>query len=161
MSNKGWKTDKLKDLCQSLKTSLMELSRLKAQIGKLNEKEGVEIEEELHDDLCSIMQQETVILYQNFQLSKVFLGPADSGYFQEAQQWQWHPIIIKWCLHLNALSSAAYRAPLALLPCLLNDYVIAATILRPDLASQRTSSSKSLSNLKTVFPPSTGMFNPS
>ena len=58
--------DKLKGLSQSLKVTQHELNRMKAQVARLHENEGVKVEEEFHDDLSSIMYQQIVNVYQKF-----------------------------------------------------------------------------------------------
>ena len=88
--------------------------RLKEKISQLTEATAVEVSTDLHQDLSQIMKD------NDAEVTRVF----SSGSFQrlfwahqmkaiqasDKRQVRWHPMMIKWCLHLKMLSSAAYRA---------------------------------------------------
>ena len=90
------------------------VKRLKEKIQKLTETSAVEVTTDLHNDLSQIMED------NDADIARVF----SSGSFQrlfwmhqlqalrakDKRQVRWHPMMIRWCLHLKMLSSAAYRA---------------------------------------------------
>ena len=80
----------------------------------LSEKNSVSVDDTLHADLCCLMEDHQ---------AAVLSANADDGSFShvlwqqqmeasrqhDARTMRWHPLMIKWCLHLRLKSSGAYR----------------------------------------------------
>ena len=87
---------------------------LRRKIMSLSEKNSVSVDDTLHADLCCLMEEHQAV---------VMSANADDGSFSHIfwqQQMEasrqhdtrtmcWHPLMIKWCLHLRLKSSGAYR----------------------------------------------------
>jgi hypothetical protein len=103
----------MKVLKQTLDSAKHKIAYLQEQIKQSIDKNGVLLDEQLSNDLSDIMIENNDSIAGQF--------PADS--FQRLfweQQIQaakakktgirWHPMIVRWCLNLKLLSSAAYRS---------------------------------------------------
>ena len=70
----------------------------------------------LHDDLSTIMteNENTHDVREAFaegSFRRVFWDQQlENSKKADARQYRWHPLMIKWCLNLNLMSSAAYHA---------------------------------------------------
>lgn len=106
------KQTRMKVLKQTLDSAKHKIAYLQEQIKQSIDKNGVLLDEQLSNDLSGIMKENDSSIAGQF--------PADS--FQRLfwdQQIQaakgkmgicWHPMIIRWCLSLKLLSSAAYHS---------------------------------------------------
>lgn len=91
-----------------------EIKRLQEKVGKLTQKHGEMIDTDLHEELLSIMKERT------HEVQNVYPEGSFGRLFWEEQLHatkakdprlvRWHPLIIRWCLNLKLLSSAAYHA---------------------------------------------------
>lgn len=90
------------------------VKQLSANIKRLVASQSVQVDKELHSDLASVMEANNSHIHdqfaensfqrlfwdQQFQMSKC----------KTSRQYRWHPMMVKWCLHLKLISSAAYHA---------------------------------------------------
>ena len=90
------------------------VKRLKDSITKMMDKDAVEVNERMNDDLSRLMEdhhQQVTSEFPEDSFQKLFweqqLKMAST---RDARQMRWHPMIIKWCLYLKMISSAAYGA---------------------------------------------------
>ena len=107
------KLAKLATLAREKHAALRKVSQLQDRIAALTAESGIVVNKEMDADLKAIMNLETEKVYSTF--------PEDS--FQHLfwkqqvmahsatgpQQRRWHPLLIKWCLNLRMMSSAAYH----------------------------------------------------
>ena len=93
--------------------SARRLRQLQEQIAKLTSENGVDVEEELDADLALIMEQESEKVCSTFaegSFQHLFWKQQMEARLEtKPQQRRWHPLLIKWCLNLRMISSAAYH----------------------------------------------------
>lgn len=81
---------------------------------RMNDKSGVEVDEELYGDLSGIMEEMTNKVEKKFpedSFGSVFWAQQlQASRVNDYRQMRWHPAIIKWCLSMKMLSSSSYRA---------------------------------------------------
>ena len=74
----------------------------------------VELDDQMNSDLLKIMDENTERVKSDFaenSFQRLFWEQQlKSTKVKDKRQMSWHPMIIKWCLHLKMLSSAAYHA---------------------------------------------------
>ena len=75
---------------------------------------GVEVDSELHSDLSGIMKERTDDVRKTFpegSFQSLFWDQQlQASQAKDHRQVRWHPMIIKWCLHLKMISFGAYHA---------------------------------------------------
>ena len=87
------------------------VKKLRETIQHSTEQNGVEVDENLHTDLVSIMKNNYSSVEAQFPV-----GTFRHLFWKEqmkcamARQMRWHPTMIKWCLNLKLLSSVAYHS---------------------------------------------------
>ena len=105
---------KISKLKQRVKIAESEVVRLKEKVLNMLEKSGEEIDEGLHGDLSSIVQEKSEDIHTFFPegtFRRVFWDQqVKNSRKSDSRQYRWHPLMIKWCLNLKLLSSAAYHA---------------------------------------------------
>ena len=73
----------------------------------------VEVDDQMNSDLLKIMDENTERVKSDFaenSFQRLFWEQQlKSTKVKDKRQMRWHPMIIKWCLHLKMLSSAAYH----------------------------------------------------
>ena len=96
---------KMKECKARLRKTEQQLNKMKQALDKQVKETGLHLDEEVHNELLVIMQQNSA------ELAKVF--PSDSlrhlfwkQQFEAAsksnpKQMKWHPLMIRWCLRLN------------------------------------------------------------
>ena len=89
--------------------------KVKTMMEKLTEKNGVELESDMHKDMETIMNEMTGTVRNDYsegsfrhlfwdQQLQLLQAKKDH------RQIRWHPALIKWCLHLKFKSTSAYHA---------------------------------------------------
>lgn len=105
------KISKLKKRAQSAER---ELSKLQAVVKQLSEKQGECVDDVLHGDLVSIMKEnsnEIAKTYPEGSFKRLFWEEQfRAANVKDSRAMRWHPLIIRWCLNLRLISSAAYHA---------------------------------------------------
>ena len=91
-----------------------EIKKLRRKIAQLTYKHGEAVELDLHNELLNVMKQKTkdvLDAYPEGSFTRLFweeqLRAAKAS---DPRQMRWHPLIVRWCLNLKLLSSAAYHA---------------------------------------------------
>lgn len=91
-----------------------QVDQLKQHISRLTDTNGIIVEEDMDADLRRIMDDNDEIICstnspQSFEY--VFWKQQREAMSKsDARQMRWHPMMIKWCLHLHMLSSASYNS---------------------------------------------------
>ena len=82
-----------------------EVARLKKKVCNLIQK-GEELDQGLHKDLSAIMHDSTPNMHKAFPegtFCRVFWDQQlENAKKDDARQFRWHPLIIKWCLNLSS-----------------------------------------------------------
>ena len=91
-----------------------ELRHLKQKIQQSADSIGVNVDEPLHHDLCSRMDEKNDVVKDNFP-EGTFKRPfwdeqLKAAQVSNARQMRWHPMMIRLCLNLKLLSSRAYHS---------------------------------------------------
>ena len=96
------------------KSAEVELQKLKVKVRELTQNQGQIIDGAFHDDLFGIMQEnneEVKKKYPEGSFQRLFWEEQiNAARVKNSRQIRWHPLIIRWCLNLKLLSSAAYHA---------------------------------------------------
>ena len=90
------------------------ISRLRDSIDKLVTKDSVEIDSEFESDLSQIMHSHTESIRETCpeeSLRRILWEQQLQALLKpNRKQMKWHPLLIRWCLNLKLISSAAYHA---------------------------------------------------
>ena len=108
------KKTRLTNLHSANKALQRQVDQLRQRIEDMTEKNGIIVEEEMDADLRRIMDDNDANICsasapQSFQClfwkqQREAMGKSNP------RQMRWHPMMIKWCLHLHMLSSASYNS---------------------------------------------------
>ena len=133
-TNDRWLTPAEKDakstmLRQRAKSAESALRYMKKKIEISNKKLGVEVDDDLHGGLQSILSENSSSILEKYpegSFHHLFWNQQVKALSTSPKQCRWHPMLIRWCLHLKMLSSAAYDSLRGILrlPCgrTLQDY---------------------------------------
>ena len=90
------------------------LARLRKRLEESINKSGVTVESDLHSDLVKTMEnnsEEIKKRYKEGTFRRLFWDQQmQAAKAKKPTQVRWHPMMIRWCLHLKLLSSSAYHA---------------------------------------------------
>ncbi len=90
------------------------LERLVHKIEASTKSKGVVVDDDLHQDLSTIVEEQTPSihkLYPEGSFKRLFWEQQRELVLkQNSKQMRWHPTFIKWCLNIKLHSSAAYEA---------------------------------------------------
>ncbi len=107
------KLTKLSNMRQRIKNAEATISWLKEKISDFIDRSDP-VDKVLHQDLKSILEENSEAVHESFPegtFRRVFWDQQfENSKKSNAKQYRWHPLIIKWCLNLKLLSSAAYHA---------------------------------------------------
>ena len=110
--------DELKDRLRATHTlqrnTHKKLERLRDKIVVSVEKNGVDIDEETHNDLLKVVEkcnEEELVKYPQDSFQQIFWQQQlqCARLSSNRRQRRWHPLMIKWALYLRHLSSKAYE----------------------------------------------------
>lgn len=108
------KLAKITCLRKRVKTAEAEIVRLKQKVLELIQEKGEDVDGGLHQDLSLIMQENTSDVHAAFPegtFRRIFWDQQlENSKKSNSRQYRWHPVMIKWCLNLKLISSAAYYA---------------------------------------------------
>ena len=108
------KKEKLKRLQVRAQTAEKEVQRLKLRIKESTEKHGIEVQDELHQDLSSIMETSNEAVTKEYppgSFRRLFWDEQlKANRLKDARQMRWHPMMIRWCLNLKLLSTSSYHS---------------------------------------------------
>ena len=112
--NTPQKKRKLEQLQVRASNSEKEVKKLQEKIEQCCERNGVQIHSSLNDDLIQIMSEYAAHVEEHFpegSFRRLFWKQQfQAARTKDARQMLWHPCMIRWCLNLKLLSSAAYHS---------------------------------------------------
>ena len=112
------KKKKISNLKKRVQSAEKELSKLQAKVKQLTQKQGESVSDALHDDLRSIMEENSDQIakaYPEGSFRRLFWEEQlRAASLKDSRAMRWHPLIIRWCLNLRLISSAAYHVLLVL-----------------------------------------------
>ena len=106
------KISRLHRLQQERKSALMCINRLKQKIADIIDRDGITVDNELHEDLKVITAEHTKEIeasnpHDGFK--RLFWEQQQkAASFKNSKSMRWHPLFIKWCIYLRHLSGSAY-----------------------------------------------------
>lgn len=112
------KKERMKKQHSQLRKMKLQLDRLKEKLEKLTENNGVNVDQGLHDDLCSIIhdKQGNISKLPEDSFKRVFWEQQSRAALKVAKSskkdcrgMRWHPLMIRWCLYLRHQSQKAYE----------------------------------------------------
>lgn len=126
------KRDRFTRLKKKAKAIERKLESKKRKIEEMTKASGVVLDEDLDGEILKIMDEHTDSVRSNYaedSFERLFWEQQKKARkLTNSKQMRWHPMIIKWCLNLKMISSAAYevlrRTGMLKLPCerTLRDY---------------------------------------
>lgn len=112
--NTPQKQRKMKNLQARAYSAEQEVKKLQEYIKSSTEKNGVLVDENLHNDLQAVMtdqSEEINRLFPEGSFRRLFWDEQlKMAKLQNSKNMRWHPMMIRWCLNLKLLSSSAYHA---------------------------------------------------
>ena len=112
--NTPQKKRKLEQLRVRASNAEKEVKKLQERIEQCAERNGVQIQPSLNDDFIHIMKENAAHVEENFpegSFRRLFREQQfRAAKTKDARQMRWHPCMIRWCLNLKLLSSAAYHS---------------------------------------------------
>ena len=108
------KQERLSKLHDAARVARQRIRRLEERLKRAIEKLGEVVDKGTHEGLCSIVSDSDASISEKFppesfgrlfweQQKKALQAKSASGI-------RWHPLMIKWCLHLHHLSGSGYEA---------------------------------------------------
>ena len=103
------KMSKLKD---RVRVAEKQVQNLRAKIKELTQEQGDDVDANLNANLLGIMNESCENIkraYPEGSFARLFWeDQLKAASVKDARQICWHPLMIKWCLNLKLISSAAY-----------------------------------------------------
>ena len=108
------KKNKMEKMKKRVRMAESEVQKLKKKVAQLTDDQGDTVDCTLHDDLVSIMNEKSDEIRQAYpegSFSRLLWDQQlQAAQINDSRQVRWHPLIIRWCLNLKLISSAAYHA---------------------------------------------------
>lgn len=103
---------KMSDLQAKVNKSKQMIKKLKSEIANLTERNGMQVDPELHDDMTTIMRECNIDkLLPEGSFKRLFWEEQlKMAKQKDARQMRWHPTMIRMCLNIKLLSSSTYHA---------------------------------------------------
>ena len=112
--NSPQKKQRISEWKSRAKAAEKKVCRLEERIRLSKEINGIDLDEGLHDDLSQIIMEKTGEIqakYDKESFQRLFWEQQLQAIKAKSPtQYRWHPMMVKWCLHLRMLSSFAYDA---------------------------------------------------
>ena len=133
-ANERWlntpqRKEKVLRLKSRMRASEKRVKYMEDKIKESTERKGVQVDDPLHVGLNQIMSDHTREIqkkYEEGSFHRLFWDQQTKNVSKYPTQRRWHPMLIRWCLHLKMMSSSAYDAlrGILTLPCgrTLQDY---------------------------------------
>ena len=114
--------EKAASLKRRMRSAESTVKYMKKKIASSTDKNGVSVDDSLHDGLRGMMSEFSVGVEEKFaenSFHRLFWDQQMKMLTKEPRQRRWHPMLIRWCLHLKKTSSAAYNSlrRILTLPC--------------------------------------------
>ena len=105
---------RLATMYKELRTARRQVGRLKARLSEATEAVGEVVSPDTHKSLKSIMAENESSVHENFPPDSfgriIWEEQKKAAAMSSSTGMRWHPLIIKWCIHLRHLSSGCYEA---------------------------------------------------
>lgn len=111
--NTPQKKTKLARVKLRLRASEKKSAYMKEKIKEILSEKAVEVDNQLHEGLNKIMDENARQVHEKYEegsFHRLFWDEQTSNMAKFPTQRRWHPMLIRWCLHLRMLSSRAYDA---------------------------------------------------
>lgn len=93
------------------KTLSRKIEQLKRKIQKMTQSVGVTLDDRLNSDMHTIVSQHSdKITHPPDSFAQIFWEQQKESMLKHPKQMRWHPMMIKWCIHLKMLSSSCYNS---------------------------------------------------
>ena len=104
---------KIKRLRGRLNAVEKQVQSRKQSIAKIMQEKGIEVDLDLSNDLEHILREETEKVRKECHVDSFkrlfWEQQLEAMKLKDKRQIRWHPVLIKWCLNLKLLSTAAYH----------------------------------------------------
>ena len=108
------KQERLSRLHNAARAAQRRISRLEARLEKAVSVAGEAVDDETHKDLHKIVSEEEASIHETFppdSFGRIFWDQQSKALkMKSLSGMRWHPLMIKWCLHLRHYSSSGYEA---------------------------------------------------
>ena len=107
------KVRKINELQANLRAAHHKLNEIKQFLTTEVEEKGMQLHDDTHNDLLSIMQENSQNIESNFpnnSFRQLFWKQQfEAALKNNPKQMKWHPLMIKWCLSIKLKSSTTYE----------------------------------------------------
>lgn len=87
------------------------IEQLKCKVEKLSQSAGVALDSHLNSDLQTIIAENNdKLAHPPDSFARIFWDQQRESLQKHPKQMRWHPMMIKWCIHLKMLSSSCYKS---------------------------------------------------
>ena len=106
------RTERIHRLQQDKKRYMLQLERLKQKIASAADRDGLVVDEEMHEDLKAMAAEYTEQVQESTteeSFRMLFWNQQQqAASLKNSKSMRWHPLFIKWCIYLRHLSGSAY-----------------------------------------------------
>ena len=107
------KNQRLSLLHQENRKAKQQIRRLNQKLEAITVQQGVNLSDELHNDIKQIASTNTQEIYSRYpenSFQRLFWDQqTKASSYQSSKSMKWHPLFIKWCLYLRHLSGKSYE----------------------------------------------------
>ena len=111
--NSPEKVRKINEIQAKLRAKRHQLNEIQQSLTTEVEKKGIQLHDDIHNDLLSIMQKNSQEIENNFpndSFRQLFWKQQfEAALKSNPKQMKWHPLMIKWCLSIKLKSSSTYE----------------------------------------------------
>ena len=111
--NTPQKVERLHKFRSFVRVCHQKVERLKKRATAIIEEEGIAVDEEINEDLGSIMRENSPKITEKYpadSFARIFWEQQlKAASLKDARSMKWAPMMIRWCLYLHHLSSSAYE----------------------------------------------------
>ena len=111
--NSPEKVRKINEIQAKLRAKRNQLNEIQQSLTTKVEKKGIQLHNDIHNDLLSIMQENSQEIENNFpndSFRQLFWKQQfEAALKSNPKQMKWHPLMIKWCLSIKLKSSTTYE----------------------------------------------------
>lgn len=102
---------RLQNSMSEVRTLNKRVSQLQEKLHKLTQSIGVNLDENMHSDMRAIVSENNITSeYPPDSFARIFWEQQSESMRKNPIQMRWHPMMVKWCIHLRMLSSSCYHS---------------------------------------------------
>jgi len=106
--------DQLISNIKRIRETQYHLNRVQESLINTVEEKGIELDNQTHNDMLTIMQEKSEEIEENFpndSFRQLFWKQQlEAAIKNNPKQMKWHPLMIRWCLSIRFKSSSPYEA---------------------------------------------------